>query len=379
MARVAFINENTLGHRSYLEPYAQSLKGMPNNCFDIDWHDVIPLPADLAWFGETSIRGLRRWGLDLGATRWRMAASQHALRLVRQAHSRRPYDAIVVNTQSVALSFARWRGCPPLLVCMDATFRQLAKTPWFASGTIGRCAAPLMLAWLFKREIQLFQKAKYLLPWSEAAARSLRDDYGIPTQKIHIVPPSVNIQPFQKKIRPIGQKRQILFIGGDFKRKGGPILLQAFRSYLRADWELHIVTQSDVQEEPGVKVYRGVTHGSVAWLERWQHADVFVFPSSLETFGIVLLEAIAFGIPVISSKAGAAIEILNDGKAGILLDEISPDSIVIALNSIIEKPYHTKVRVENGLDSAVNRYNVFANAVILSKLIHMFSNRDVAI
>ena len=369
MARVAFINENTLGHRSYLEPYAQSLKGMPNNCFDIDWHDVIPLPADLAWFGETSIRGLRRWGLDLGATRWRMAASQHALRLVRQAHSRRPYDAIVVNTQSVALSFARWRGCPPLLVCMDATFRQLAKTPWFASGTIGRWAAPLMLAWLFKREIQLFQKAKYLLPWSEAAARSLRDDYGIPTQKIHIVPPSVNIQPFQKKIRPIGQKRQILFIGGDFKRKGGPILLQAFRSYLQADWDLHIVTQSDVQEESGVKVYRGVTHGSVAWLERWQHADVFVFPSSLETFGIVLVESLSFGVSVISSNVGAAADILDNGRAGILLNENSPKAIAHAVKLVESSQIETANRVRHGFVWIRESHALQANAKKLAEKI----------
>jgi glycosyltransferase involved in cell wall biosynthesis len=375
MLRVAFVNENTLGHRSYLKPLALGI----NSICETDWFDAIPLPLDLNWFGNVSVPGIRRWGLDAGATRWRIAASCNALRQVKAENAKAPYSAIIVNTQSVALSFSRWRSCPPLLVCLDATFQQLAKTPWFAPGVIGRLAAPLMLAWLLKREVQLFQRAKYLLPWSEAAARSLRDDYGIESNKIRIVPPTVNIQHSHSKIMKNEQKRQILFMGGDFKRKGGQVLLEAFRRHLKKDWDLNIVTQSDVQEESGVRVYRGITHGSAAWLEQWQNADVFVFPSALETFGIVLLEAIAFGVPVISSQAGAANEILNKGKAGILLNDISVESIVSAIHLINEQPHTTVQRVENGLAHASKQYNKLENNKVLLALINNAANQSTAI
>lgn len=365
MVRVAFVNENTLGHRSYLEPLADGLRSR----IEIDWFNAAPLPPDLDWFGNASIRGLRRWGLDAGATRWRMAASHHALRQVTAKHAQEPYQAIVVNTQSVGLSFPRWRGCPPLLVCLDATFQQLAKTPWFAPGTIGRLAAPLMLAWLFKREMQLFRKAHYLLPWSEAAARSLRDHYGIKSHKIRILPPSVGNPVTRHKVKPPGQKRQILFMGGDFKRKGGPVLLEAFRSHLRKDWELHIVTQSEVQEEPGLVLHRGVARGSEAWIRHWQDADLFILPSIMETFGIVLVEALSFGVPVISSRAGAAEEILDNGRMGLLLDEVTPEAILAAVRCLEENPAETQARVVHGWAWARERYSLEAHGDRLSKIL----------
>jgi len=168
-------------------------------------------------------------------------------------------------------------------------------------------------------------------------------------------------------------------MGGDFNRKGGQFLLEAFRRHLIKDWDLHIVTQSDLQEESGVSVYRGITHGSAAWLERWQNADVFVFPSALETFGIVLLEAIAFGVPVISSQAGAANEILNKGKAGILLNEISIKSIVSAVHLTNEQLHATAQRVENGLAHAGKQYSKLENTKVLLELINNAANQSNAI
>lgn len=369
MPRVAFVNENTLGHRSYLEPLARALEAMPGSNFQVDWHDATPLPPDLAWFGESSVRGLRRCGLDLGATRWRVAASRNALRLVRQGHARQHYDAVVANTQSVALSLAKWPGCPPLIVCLDATFRQLARSPWLAPGALGRLAAPFTLSWLLRRECDLFRKARWLVPWSNLAARSLVDEYGVEGHHVRVIPPSVPSRTGGPLVENKPEKKQLLFIGSDFKRKGGLILVEAWRRHLRDRWNLHIVTQAEVTGEPGMTVHRGIRHGSVEWERRWREADLFVFPSSLETFGIVLVEALSLGVPVISTRAGAASEILDGGRAGILLNEATPEAIAHAVSETENRPAETEQRRRQGLKLAGDGYGLGTNVGRLAEMV----------
>lgn len=369
MLRLAFVNENTLGHRSYLAPLAGALQALTGLRFEIDWFDASPFPVDLAWFGTASIRGLRRWGLDAGATRWRIAASRHALRQVMAGHARKPYDSIVVNTQSVALSLARWRGCPPLVVCLDATFHQLARTPWLAPGVMGAWVAPLMLSWLIRRELQVFRRARLLLPWSELARRSLLEDYHAQKEMVHVLPPSCHGRELVLKVADPGRKRRLLFMGRDFNRKGGPVLLEAWRRFLREDFDLTLVTGSQIPEEPGLRVHGGVAHGSDAWLHHWREADLFVFPSTLETFGIVLVEALSFGVPVVCGKAGAAVEILDNGRAGLLMDHVSPDALAGCVHQAMGDQEGTKARVQNGLQRARGKFSLDLNAGRLAKML----------
>ena len=235
MLRVAFANENTLGHGSYLPTYVRAFEADPGlEVAPLAAH-VTPLPPDLRRFGEGSIRLLRRWGLDLGPTRWRLAASRHVRRQLEELHTREPLDAVVVNTQSVGLDLPWWPGCPPVVVCLDATFAQLARTPWLAPGVVGRLAAPLSLLYLRRLERELVRAAAGFLPWSDSVRRSLIVEYGVPVERIVILPPSV--EPAGAADDPArehpGQPRRILFIGGDFARKGGRVLLEAYRRHLR--------------------------------------------------------------------------------------------------------------------------------------------------
>jgi glycosyltransferase involved in cell wall biosynthesis len=369
---VAFINENTLGHRSYLTPFVGAMQSDPSLGVVPHRIDAVPLPPDLKRFGETSIKLLRRWGLDFGPTRWRLAASRHVRRQVEELHTRQPLDAVVVNTQSVGLDLPRWPGCPQVVVCLDATFAQLARTPWLAPGVVGRLAAPLSLLYLRRRERELVRAAVGFLPWSDSVGRSLVEEYGVPVERIVILPPSVEpamaaVHPFRKcPERPF----RILFIGGDFTRKGGRILLEAYRRQLREGFELHLVTASDVSPEPGVFVYRGVRPHTSEWVELWQSADVFVFPSALETFGIVLLEALSFGIPVVSSRAGAAAEVLAEGFAGVLVDRLTPDGLAAAIRGVFADPLTTAARVRRGLARVAESYSVRANARRLAGMLH---------
>lgn len=377
MQRVAFVSENTLGHRSYLSSYVRGLTADPTLGVEPVSIDAVPLPADLRRFGDWSIRGLRRWGWDLHPTRWRLAASWNVVRKLRAAQAEQPLSAIVVNTQSVGLELPRWREAPPYYVCLDATFAQLARSPWLAPGRLGRLAAPLTLAYLRQRERELFAQAQGFFPWSELVARSLRDEYGVPSSKIRLLPPSIAASSGSLPRKPTSDRKQILFLGGDFRRKGGALLLEAYRRHLSDDCDLHIVTESPVPEEPGVQVHHGLQALSPAWRERWATADVFVFPSALETFGIVLVEALAFGVPVVSTRVGAAEEILDQGAAGVLLDDVTPDGIAAAVRRVLAEPEATAERVARGRQIVADRYDHARNLQSLVDLLSQHSGRTL--
>jgi len=364
--KVAFINENTLGHASYLLPFVRTFRDTPELGIFPTLVNATPLPSTLGWWANVTVPGLRRWGLDFHLARWRHLASHHVNNQMRSLTMGSKFDAIVANTQSVALGLVSAAEEVPVFVCLDATFAQLARTPWFAPTDRARSFLRLTAASLRWREQALFKAAHTLLPWSEAARQSLLNEYEMPEKKVAVLPPSIVLPPSaaaggEPKARP-----QILFVGGDFKRKGGALLLDCFRAHFAGHCDLHVVTQSDVPAEAGVYVHRDLVPHSNAWLERWHQADVFVFPSTLETFGIVLVEAIAFEVPVVSADVGAAREILADGAAGWLLPSLTKEALAEAIGAALARTDSVRRRVELGRQQAAEHFNLATNAARLA-------------
>ncbi|MGE3313377.1 MAG: glycosyltransferase family 4 protein [Limisphaerales bacterium] len=367
---VAFVNENALGHGSYLPRFVDEFRNRPELGIVPHLIDVVPMPPAIQRRADFTVRGLRRFGLDFHVARWRRVASRHARERVDELLRRQRIDAVVVNTQSVGLFLGNLPGNPPLHVGLDATFRQLARTRWFAANRIAAWFLPWTLAPILGLERRLFGAASRLWPWSALVRDSLIRDYGFPADRISVLPPSLDLEGIRLKPntdrRGAGERRQILFIGGDFRRKGGPALLEAFRSGLVSRADLHVVTQSDLGSEPGLMVHRGVSAQSDAWLERWSEADVFVFPSTLETFGIVLVEALAFGVPVVSSRAGAAADILEEGRAGILVDPVTPAALAASVCAVLDDPRAALARAEVGRDRVARCHDLRRNAARLA-------------
>lgn len=121
--------------------------------------------------------------------------------------------------------------------------------------------------------------------------------------------------------RPLGEPRptgplRFLYAGHISIRKGLPLLMQAWRRAALRDavldlvgsWQLADARKAELP--PGVS-YRG--HCSPSELrQRYQTADVFVFPSYFEGYGLVLGEAMACGLPVLASDATAAVDMCDD-------------------------------------------------------------------
>ncbi|MBP1683737.1 MAG: glycosyltransferase [Ignavibacteriaceae bacterium] len=77
--------------------------------------------------------------------------------------------------------------------------------------------------------------------------------------------------------------------------------------------------------------------------------NVFVLPSLYEGFGIVLLEAMAAGIPVVATNVDGIKEVVIDGDCGILIPPKNPEAIADAVLNIIENPQLAEKLVDAGL------------------------------
>jgi glycosyltransferase involved in cell wall biosynthesis len=87
----------------------------------------------------------------------------------------------------------------------------------------------------------------------------------------------------------------------------------------------------------------------------YRAADVFLFPSTTETFGLVALEAMACGVPVIAANAGGVRDIISDRQNGLLFNPQRPEEIGALVRDLKEHPALRAGLAERGLGHARSR------------------------
>lgn len=134
---------------------------------------------------------------------------------------------------------------------------------------------------------------------------------------------------------PIDRPLRFIFAGQLSLRKGIPLLMQAWRAAGLENCTLELVGTWQLAENKIASLPRGVAFTPPCarneLRERYSSADVFVFPSYFEGFGLVLLEAMACGLPVIASEASGADADLLDESRGRLVPTGELDALVEAL------------------------------------------------
>jgi glycosyltransferase involved in cell wall biosynthesis len=173
--------------------------------------------------------------------------------------------------------------------------------------------------WVIARlqERLLWSQVTMFTPWSNWAADSLRRQ-GVPNARIRVLPPGIDLD--QWRPPPGGRSAgegplRLLFVGGDFVRKGGDLLLAAMLTNLRGRCELDIVTRDAVEPVSGVRIHRAEPNSEV--LRRlYAAAELFVMPTRAECFGISTIEAMASGLPVIVGNVGGVSDIVVHQETG---------------------------------------------------------------
>ncbi|MEO7035136.1 MAG: glycosyltransferase family 4 protein [Polyangiaceae bacterium] len=208
---------------------------------------------------------------------------------------------------------------------------------------------------------ELFARCAGFVAWSNWTKQSFVEDYGCPEQNVAVIPPGVDLDNFSVGDRNHDLPR-VLFVGGDFRRKGGDLLLQVFRSRLRGRAELVLVTPADVPEEPGVTVHRNLTTDSPLLGELYRTCDLFVLPTRADCYALVCMEALAAGLPLVITRVGGLPDMVREGETGHVVDIDDAAGLGDALESIVASPALRNTMSQNCRADAVERFSTRENA-----------------
>jgi L-malate glycosyltransferase len=203
-----------------------------------------------------------------------------------------------------------------------------------------------LLGWQRQLARFAFRHADRVLPVSCALQQAI-EEYGMEAA-FEVVPNVVDTSLFQPSPQPVAQPpKRLLFVGllDRFHKKGIPYLLQAVARLARRDWHLDLVGDGPARAEyealaATLGIAKHVTfHGyqskqKVAQQMRESH--IFVLPSLVETFGVVLIEALASGLPVVATRTAGASGLISD-QVGILAPPGDADALAAAINTMLDQ------------------------------------------
>jgi glycosyltransferase involved in cell wall biosynthesis/predicted metal-dependent phosphoesterase TrpH len=169
---------------------------------------------------------------------------------------------------------------------------------------------------------------------------------GIDAAKIGRWDRGVDLKRFGPELRDerqFGGEINVLYAGRLTREKGVDLLADAFLAARARDPRLHLVLAGGGTEEAALRERLGTHATFLGWLggaelpRAYASADAFLFASRTDTFGQVILEAQASGLPVIAVREGGPASIVTHGETG-LLTAADPDALASALVTVTEAP-----------------------------------------
>ncbi len=197
--------------------------------------------------------------------------------------------------------------------------------------------------------------AERVIAISEYTKRDVMELLGVPEEKIDVVYHSTSLRP-NKHAGERLPYRYILYVGdrsAGYKNFAG--MFEAFRKLHAKDETLHLVCtgkrfteaeRADIAEAGLAAYIHQVAASDKTLADLYQQAEVFVYPSRYEGFGIPILEAYACGCPVALSRATCFPEIA--GEAGEYFDPDSSDDIARAVGAVVYDKTRRSALVEAG-------------------------------
>jgi len=267
-------------------------------------------------------------------------------------------DAIFMHTAILAPLTADYFRHRPAILSADATplnKRAMRQEYGLKSERYGAGQAKRLIY----REI--FARARGFVAWSNWVKQSFVEDYGCREEDVAVISPGIDVEQFAEGERT-NELPRILFVGEDFVRKGGDLLLDVFRKRLRHKAELVLVTRAHVAEEPGVCVYGPIAPNSQALLELYRSADIFALPTRADCYSMACLEALASGLPVVATRVGGIPDILLEGETGHLLDIDDAQALGDILEALIADPARRREMGRRGRQDAIRRFHSRENA-----------------
>jgi UDP-glucose:(heptosyl)LPS alpha-1,3-glucosyltransferase len=211
---------------------------------------------------------------------------------------------------------------------------------------------------------------------SARVKREIEETYRVDPERIRVIPNGVDLTIFdpancERYRRPLreslglGQNPVLLFAGYEFYWKGLGTLLQAVSQMRRDDLWVLVAGRT-----PTPYIRRCIQRlglgrrvrfsGPIAEIQTlYAASDIFVLPTRYEAFGLVIAEAMASGLPVVTTRVAGAAEWIEHGRNGILLEvPVDPDILAKELTALLEdEPRQRRLGAE-GRRTAETHWNL---------------------
>ena len=168
-------------------------------------------------------------------------------------------------------------------------------------------------------------------------------------------PSSGEVSPQRPSPHPVQGKFKILFVGRHIERKGIRYLIEAAKYLPRDQFEIRIVGVGDLTEELKKLASESATPNSAeiiftgklspeALANEYRTANVFTLPAIVDSkgdtegLGVVLIEAMELGLPIVASNVGGIPDVVVDGVSGILVPEKDPQALASAYKRLAAEP-----------------------------------------
>jgi lipopolysaccharide heptosyltransferase II len=217
--------------------------------------------------------------------------------------------------------------------------------------------------------------AKRVIVPSNVIGRHMIDDFGVPHSRIRLIPRSVDLEKF--KYIPFDKKKNKEFNVGIIGRitplKGHLYFIKAMARVMRSVPNLKVwivgdapVSKAAYKEQLQVLVKRTGLWNSTEFLgtqknipEILKHLDLLVLSTTThEAFGRVVIEAQACGVPVVATSVGGVVDIIDDGKTGLLVPPADPAHMAEAVLKIHNDTALARALSEAAYQKVKEKYDV---------------------
>ncbi len=339
--RLALCLEQTLGHRAHAQNLTAALQASDAKLriVEVEYPDNPKIP-------------------------WALEGSWKAARSMRRRAAKD--DVRFFHTQSISLFAPLVFPSRPFVVSVDATPLQFDEmSDWYAHGKSPSVVESLKRRWYRA----VFSRAAAIVAWSQWAADSLVESYGADPAKILVAHPGAGESFFAIPRECTAQRRpRVLFVGGDLKRKGGDLLLESLPQFTDVA-DLVFVTSDPVEPREGLTVISNATPRSPELLAAYASADIFCLPTRGDCTPVVLGEAMAAGLPVITTLVGSNAETVSNGVDGLLIEKDDRTALVASIRRLATDPHLRETMGAAAREKASERFDSSRNAQRIYRLL----------
>lgn len=220
-------------------------------------------------------------------------------------------------------------------------------------------------------------EAARVIVTSDSMRREICDHFRLPFEKVDVIPNGIDLSQYRRPADKESVRRRygvhpnekmVLFVGRLVPQKGVDYLIRAIPTvtFHHPNAKFVIVGEGWLKDQleglvrsMGYRT-RVVFTGFVSDYDigaLMASADVLVIPSVYEPFGIVALEGMAVGVPVVASNVGGLAEVVEHDRTGVLVYPRNPESIAWGIDHVLSNPNHSSWLTVNAYETLQKTYS----------------------